>query len=285
MSPDAPAAGPSSAPTPEKREVVPFLPTPERVSQFFELDVEKVRNMYKNTEARKELVDTIMSEKEELSIMHDNISRDEMEYLVHMAGERLRTEPDVALDKLEQHLIESHHMLKAKHDFLEETSPQKVKEEPDVKEKVKKKVKKSKEKAETKEKKTLWQRVWDTITWLPRKHPIIFSLLAMAGLAWGLSQIWDLFSKYLIIPKTAPGAVAAAETLAPPISEEMIAIPQSAIGGPGQVIEPSILQPYTPPGGVPQPDIVGPLASPIEVPSIARPATVQELLDAGGGAW
>jgi len=284
MTPDAPVMAPGGAPSPEKREVVPFLPTPERVSQFFEMDVEKVRSMYKSTEERMELVDTIMSEKEELSAIHDNISRDEMEYLVYMAGERMRTEPDVSLEKLEEYLVDSHNMLKAKHDFREATSPQK---DSKAKEKVIKRVKDSKEKAKTKEKKTLWQHVWDTVTWLPRKHPIIFTLLALAGTAWGLSALWEYLYGKIVIPSTAAGAASVAGELTPVVHPNMTAIPSTGIGAPdlSPLDGPSLLQPpYTPPGGVPQP-FDGPLAHPIEVPPTTSPASVQDLLDAGDGGW
>src|SRR3989344_1597265 len=70
----------------ESQEVKPLIPTPERLSELLEMDINEVRRMYQSATERGQLVDQIMAEQETLSEHHSNIYRDEMEELIRVGG-------------------------------------------------------------------------------------------------------------------------------------------------------------------------------------------------------
>ncbi|KKW41491.1 MAG: hypothetical protein UY90_C0051G0002 [Candidatus Peregrinibacteria bacterium GW2011_GWA2_54_9] len=174
----------------ETAEVQPFIPTPERLSQLLEMDIGEVRRMYQSATERGQLVDQIMAEQETLSEHHSNIYRDEMEELIRVGSEQLAKNPDVSLFELEETLHEVQQSLAAKRDFLTETSPEGL-SQGEAKEQVLERVEQSEEQAGTEKEKGLWHKAWRAITWLPREHPVIFSILLIAAAAWGLSELFE----------------------------------------------------------------------------------------------
>lgn len=225
----------------ESLEVRPLLPTPERVSQLLEMSIDDVRSMYGSADQRLHLVDEIMEQRDELIGVHNNIYRDEIEELINIAGEHIERNPDLDLAELELHLHEAQATLAAKRDFFLETSPDEFPEGAEDKAAILEKMKESEVATGSKEERSMWRKAWDAVTWLPRKHPVITALLALAATAWGIYAVWDLLGEAIIVPNPMDGAAGVAETLVPPTGGEFGAIPQGGIAPPNSVL------PGTPP--------------------------------------
>lgn len=225
----------------EAVEVRPLIPTPERLSQLLEMDIEDVRRMYVSVGERGRLVDEIMAQRDTLQEYHSNIYREELEELVRVGGEHLSTNPEASLPELERTLSEVQQMLAAKRDFMTETSPGRVPD--DGKEAVLQKVEESKAEAKTEKERGFWGKVWDTVTWLPRKHPVVTALLLMAGTAWGLYALWSYLGDIIIVPNPMEGAGEVADTVIQPTGGNFKAIPE------GGIDPPTLNRPSTGPGG------------------------------------
>lgn len=235
----------------EAVEMRPLIPTPERLHQLLEMDLETVERLYMSASERSELVDIIMSQQEALSEYHNNIYRDEIAELIRIGGERLANDPEVSLSELENTLLEVQRTLAAKRDFLTETSPDDIPEGAEEKGALLERVKESEVRTEDKEERSMWRKAWDTITYLPRKHPVITALLALAGAAWGIYALWDYLGEIIIVPNPIEGAGEVAETVIAPTGGDFAAIAEGEIAGPnlGNVApsaQPSVPSPIAP---------------------------------------
>ena len=247
----------------ESQEVKPLIPTPERLSELLEMDINEVRRMYQSATERGQLVDQIMAEQETLSEHHSNIYRDEMEELIRVGGEQLASNPEASLFELEQALTEVQQTLAAKRDFLTETSPGDIPEGAEEKAALLERVKESEVASKTEKEKSLWRKAWDAVTWLPRKHPIITTLLALAGAAWGIYLLWDYLAEVIVVPNPMEGAGEVADTVVAPTGGAVEGIPQGEIALPNSELPTPGPQDYFNPGGNTPSDI---FASPTQPP-------------------
>lgn len=256
----------------ETVDVRPLIPTPERLHQLLEMDLETVERLYTTSSERSELVDIIMSQQESLSEYHNNIFRDEMSELIRVGGDRLANNPEVSLSELENTLLEVQRTLAAKRDFLIETSPEELPEGAEDKAALLERVKESEVATEDKHEKGLWRKAWDTITWLPRKHPVVTALLALAGAAWGIYALWDYLGEIIIVPNPIEGAGEVAETVVAPTGGEVTGVAQGNAALPNSTLPAEGLEGYNPnspqqPGVFANPNAPAePAAPPIELP-------------------
>ncbi|PJA67681.1 hypothetical protein CO157_03145, partial [Candidatus Peregrinibacteria bacterium CG_4_9_14_3_um_filter_49_12] len=108
-------------------------------------------------------------------------------------------------------------------------------------------------------------KAWDAITYLPRKHPVITALLALAGAAWGIYALWDYLGEIIIVPNPIEGAGEVAETVVAPTGGEFSAIAEGEIAGPNLGTGVPSAQPPVPSPNVPAPNS-GIFASPAAPP-------------------
>ena len=259
----------------ESLEVRPLIPTPERLSQLLEMDISDVETMYASAEQRGDLVEKIMSQQETLSEYHNNIYRGDMEELIRIGSERLADDPTMSIELLDETLHEVQNSLSAKRDFLMETSPDALPD--DEKQQLLARIEESEEGANSEEERSMWRKAWDAVTWLPRKHPVITVLLAMAAAAWGLYAFWDQLAELIVVPNPIEGAGEVAGEIAAPTGGEVSGIPQGDIalpgtGAPGEVPVPEY------PGEV-VPDLATGTSAPPDVPagSVAPPTAPTEI--------
>ncbi|MDA1208803.1 MAG: hypothetical protein O2904_02090 [bacterium] len=262
---------PEAEPTIDSNEwsgPAPLLPTPERVSQFLEMDIETVRTMFINVNERAGLVDRIIAEQDALANVHNNITHEEISALVNIAGERLALNPTMDLEELEFTLHEARSTFAANSHFLEASSPHAL-DSGEAKAAVLEKVTDSKVKAETTEERSLWAKAWDVITYMPRKHPVITALIALAAAGWGIYALWDYLGEAIVIPNPMDGAADVANELVAPVGGEFGAINDGGIVPPNLDIPDPGAPTYDPGAGTPDvfaspqtPDVPTPTVNP-----------------------
>jgi len=175
------------------------------------------------------------------------------------------------MELLDETLQEVQKTLAAKRDFLLETSPDNLPD--DEKQELLSRLEESEGEAKTEEERSLWRKAWDAVTWLPRKHPVITLLLALAAAAWGIYYFWDQLAALIAIPNPAKGAAEVAREIAAPTGGEVVGIPQGALPGP---TAPPVDIPLPQGGGVSPgeivPDLAGGTAVPPNIPAGSMPA-------------
>jgi len=81
----------SSAELPKNnREAIPFLPTPDRVSQFLELKRDEVVEKMKSVEGRKALLEQLLEHQDDLKKAHPEFDPEELHTNLEAVGETLR---------------------------------------------------------------------------------------------------------------------------------------------------------------------------------------------------
>jgi hypothetical protein len=224
----------------DSTEIESFLPTPDVLSGLLGKEDAEIFEMYINASKRAELVDGIMEHEEDLCSRYeglDNIDKLEMESLIAAAGEQMIKDPSMQqnIHELREILTVTRQSLAAERQFLEETDPNGAGE----KEAALTRIKDSEKGSGDKEKRSLWKKAWDVVTWMPRNHPIITTILAIAAISWGAYMVWGLLSEALIIPNPMTGAAEVAETVVAPTGGAVTGIPQTGIPLPSNPVPPS----------------------------------------------
>ncbi|MBT4585603.1 hypothetical protein HOC67_01795 [Candidatus Peregrinibacteria bacterium] len=247
----------------DSTEIESFLPTPDVLSGLLGKEDAEIFEMYINASKRAELVDGIMEHEEDLCSRYeglDNIDKLEMESLIAAAGEQMIKDPSMQqnIHELREILTVTRQSLAAERQFLEETDPNGAGE----KEAALSRIKDSEKGAGDKEKRSLWKKAWDVVTWMPRNHPIITTILAIAAISWGAYVVWGLLSEALIIPNPMTGAAEVAETVVAPTGGAVTGIPQAEIAlpnlpdpsrGSSYLLEPLNINNMPPPSATPSP--------------------------------
>ncbi len=137
-------------------EVAPqFFPTPERVSQFLEMETEKVSAELKSVEGRDRLFQALLEHEEYLRQLDPSFN-----------PEKLRTQLDLVGESLTQ-----------KKAFLDDVNGENVSS--------------AKEK---KERKGFFGRMWERVKNFGRNHPVITTLLAIALVVGGIALVHKIAS-------------------------------------------------------------------------------------------
>jgi hypothetical protein len=145
-----------------------FTPTPERVSQYLERNVNEVAAQMCSVDGRQQLYRELLQHKRDLRRAYPGFQSHDLQRQLELIGE--------TLSKKDRYLRTVR-------------SP---------------------------ERRSLWSKVWGGITYLPRKHPVITSVLLAAGAGWGIAKLFGLLGAAIPVPDTAAGRDAVAQELVPP---------------------------------------------------------------------
>ena len=169
----------------------PFLPTPPEVARIIGRDIADVHEMYESAVRREELVQHIMEQQEQIVAEFGVVDEDEVRALVEETGRALEEadgEPgsrQYQLEQLEQRLILARQTLASEHDFLNRVNPaaEFENEQEAAQDALLDRIAEREESAESGEDRGFWGAAWDKLASLPKKHPIITTLLVVAGTA------------------------------------------------------------------------------------------------------
>jgi len=150
-----------------------FVPTPERLSQYLEMNVAEVDAALRSVEGRENLYNRIVEHEEALREIYPNFNADGLREELELIGEVLRQ----------------------KQEYMKEVA--------------------------SPEKKGLFRRAWDRVRGFTKRHPVVTTLLVVAGLAaavaggFYLTGNWELLMASTGLSKIFGSAKAAGELMTP----------------------------------------------------------------------
>jgi|GEM_PF-3276600 hypothetical protein len=211
-------------------EVMRHLPV-----NVYEGDLEEALEQYVSADGREEIFKSLVQDKEavaSITELYPNFDLDQFSSDLNSLGE--------LLDKEKEHYHDVVELLKTRQRFFEETVPGSYSfSEEDLASRSSRGAEGIDEQLRDiadqtsesdQEKKNMFSRSWDSIRGFPRNHPIVTTLLAIAGAAWGISKIWGMLATVVPVPNMAPAVGGVINELGGAAAEGAM-LPAQGLGG------------------------------------------------------